>query len=129
VVTLTTEGGEDPLFTGIPRDFISFQWRNDSFEIPAGGIHLALSAGCPFQAFRFGPCAWGTQFHPEVDRPIVDNWARLGEETAPRAKQFLADFVRTEQAYLEVSNRLLGNFFRLAGFTASKKGGADHEKP
>jgi GMP synthase-like glutamine amidotransferase len=128
-VTLTAEGEVDPLFAGISRDFISFQWHNDAFEIPAGGIHLAFSTGCPAQAFRFGPCAWGTQFHPEVDHQIIDSWARWEKETTPHAKQFLGDFFRTEQIYLEVSHRLLGNFIGLAGFTVRKKGGADHENP
>jgi len=114
-VCLTAAGEEDPLFAGIPREFISFQWHNDSFEIPAGGTHLAFSAACPGQAFRFGTCAWGTQFHPEVERPIVDCWARWTEETAPATERFLADFARTEQAYLEVSRRLVGNLVRLAG--------------
>jgi len=118
-VSLTAAGEEDPLFAAIPRDFISFQWHNDSFEIPPGGTHLAFSAACPGQAFRFGPCAWGTQFHPEVDRPIVDCWARWTEETAPVADRFLADFIRTEASYLEVSRRLLGNFLQLAGLKGS----------
>ena len=115
-VTLTAAGEEDPLFAGIPREFISFQWHNDSFEIPAGGTLLATSAACTGQAFRFGACAWGTQFHPEVDRAIVGCWARWTEETAPHADRFLADFVLKEQTYLEVSHRLLGNFLKLAGF-------------
>ncbi len=118
-VTLTPAGEEDPLFAGIPREFISFQWHNDSFEIPANGTHLAFSAACPGQAFRFGPCAWGIQFHPEVDRPIVDCWARWTEETAPAAEKYLADFARTEQDYLQVSRQLLGNFLQLAGLNGS----------
>jgi GMP synthase-like glutamine amidotransferase len=114
-VSLTAAGEEDPLFAGVPRQFISFQWHNDSFEIPMGGTHLAYSPACPGQAFRFGPCAWGTQFHPEVDRTIVNCWARWTEKTAPAADRYLSDFTRTEQAYLEVSRRLLGNFLQLVG--------------
>jgi len=128
-VTLTAAGENDPLFAGIPRDFISFQWHNDSFEIPAGGTHLAYSAACPGQAFRFGRSAWGTQFHPEVDRPIVDCWARWTEETAPAAEQILADFARTEQIYLQVSRQLLGNFLRIAGFTMRVELRETDEKP
>ncbi|HEX9023792.1 MAG TPA: type 1 glutamine amidotransferase [Geobacteraceae bacterium] len=113
-VTLTAAGEQDPLFAGIPRQFISFQWHNDSFEVPAGAVHLASSNVCPGQAFRFGRCAWGTQFHPEVDRAIVDCWARWTEETAPRADEFLTAFSLAEQTYLETSRRLLGNFLRSA---------------
>jgi GMP synthase-like glutamine amidotransferase len=128
-VYLTAHAEEDPLFAGIPHEFISFQWHNDSFEIPTGGTPLAFSAACPGQAFRFGPCAWGTQFHPEVDRLIVDCWARWPFETAPAADQFLADFVRTEETYLDVSRRLLGNFLRLAGLTQLEEGGDADERP
>ena len=127
-VTLTAAGEEDPLFAGIPREFFSFQWHNDSFEIPANGTHLAFSTTCPGQSFRFGQCAWGTQFHPEVDRPIVDCWARWTEETAPAAEKYLADFDRTEHTYLQVSRRLLGNFLRMAGFTLRVERSDTNEK-
>jgi hypothetical protein len=69
------------------------------------------------------------QFHPEVDQSIVANWASWERETKPCADKFLADFSLKEKIYLEVSHRLLGNFLRLAGFTARKKGGAGLEKP
>lgn len=116
MVVLTGEGEDDPLFAGVPHEFVTFQWHNDSFEIPPEGTLLASSARCPGQAFRFGARAWGTQFHPEVDRSIVDSWARWTEETAPRTEEFLAAFIRSETAYLEVSRRLLGNFLRISGF-------------
>jgi GMP synthase-like glutamine amidotransferase len=114
-VTLNTEGEKDPLFAGIPREFNTFQWHNDSFDIPAGGVHLASSRICPAQAFRFGSCAWGTQFHPEVNRSIVECWARWTEETAPMADRYVADFILSERSYLEVSRRLIVNFLRIAG--------------
>jgi GMP synthase (glutamine-hydrolysing) len=114
-VTLNAAGEKDPLFAGIPVEFITFQWHNDSFDVPAGGTLLASSAACPGQAFRFGPCAWGTQFHPEVDRAIVGCWARWTVETAPRAAEFMSDFIHAEETYLDISRRLLGNFLRLAG--------------
>ncbi|HTP65806.1 MAG TPA: type 1 glutamine amidotransferase [Geobacteraceae bacterium] len=114
-VFLTDAGVKDPLFSGIPGEFISFQWHNDSFDVPAGGTLLASSAICPGQAFRFGPCAWGTQFHPEVTRSIVDCWARWTEETAGRAEEFLEAFLAAQENYLAISRRLLGNFLRLAG--------------
>ena len=113
-VFLTDAGEKDPLFAGIPHDFISFQWHNDSFEIPTGGTLLASSPACPGQTFRFGPCAWGTQFHPEADRSIVDCWARWTDETAPQADQLLSAFISTEQPYREISRRLLVNFLRSA---------------
>jgi GMP synthase-like glutamine amidotransferase len=114
-VTLTGEGEKDPLFAGVPREFISFQWHNDSFDVPAEGVHLASSPACPAQAFRFGSRAWGTQFHPEVNRSIVESWARWTDETAPMAESYVADFLLSERSYLEVSRKLLVNFLRIAG--------------
>jgi GMP synthase (glutamine-hydrolysing) len=36
-------------------------------------VTLARTPGCG-QAFRFGPAAWGIQFHAEVTPQIVDGW-------------------------------------------------------
>jgi GMP synthase-like glutamine amidotransferase len=113
-VTLTPAGEKDPLFAGISREFVTFQWHNDSFTVPADAVLLASSDACPGQAFRFGSVAWGTQFHPEVDRSIVECWVRWSKKTAPFVDRFLDDFTQTEQPYLEVSRRLLGNFLRVA---------------
>jgi GMP synthase-like glutamine amidotransferase len=116
-VTLSPDGTRDPLFSGIPGEFVTFQWHNDSFEIPEGGTLLASSPACPGQAFRFGPCAWGTQFHPEVNRAIVDCWARWTDETSHHAEEFLSSFSSSEETYLEVSRKLLGNFLSCEGRT------------
>lgn len=113
-VTLTPAGETDPLFAGIAREFVTFQWHNDTFAIPAQGLLLASSSACPNQAFRAGPSAYGLQFHPEVNRGIVDSWARWTEETAPRADDFVAAFAATEEAYRTASLRLLANFLRIA---------------
>ena len=115
-VTLTREGEADPLFAGIPREFVTFQWHDDTFAIPAGGLLLASSSACANQAFRVGPSAYGLQFHPEVDLAIVGTWARWTEETAPRADDFLTAFAAAQEAYRAASLRLLTNFLRLAGF-------------
>ena len=114
-VILNRAGGKDPLFADIPREFITFQWHNDSFDVPIGGVHLASSIACPVQAFRFGACAWGTQFHPEVNRSIVECWARWTDETESTAEKYVADFVHSERSYQEVSRKLLVNFLRIAG--------------
>lgn len=113
-VTLTAEGEHDPLFAGIPSPFVTFQWHNDTFAIPAGATHLASSPACPHQAFRGGEKAWGLQFHPEVNREIVAAWARWSHETAPCADRFAEEFTAAEPAFYEASRRILANFLRLA---------------
>ena len=113
-VTLTPEGEADPLFAGVPSEFVTFQWHDDAFEIPAGAIRLASSAACPNQAFRFGCSAWGTQFHPEVTVGIVDLWASWSEETAAQADEFAEEFADAADAYQSASTQLLANFLSIA---------------
>lgn len=103
----------DPLFLGIPEYFTTFQWHNDSFEIPDGAACLASSPDCAHQAFRYGSCHYGLQFHPEVTKNIVRCWAQNSSE-AIDSMRILEDFQRQEGAYSAISQKLLENFLRLA---------------
>jgi len=114
-VCLTAAGLADPLFAGVPEEFVTFQWHDDSFAVPNGAVLLASSPACPNQAFRYGKNAWGTQFHPEVDRVIVDCWARWSKETASAVDEYLAAFAVREKSYRSASRRLLENFTALSG--------------
>lgn len=65
---------DDALFTGSqPRETV-FQWHGDTFDLPPGAVHLARSALCEHQAFRFGRCAYGLQFHIEMTPELVAEW-------------------------------------------------------
>ncbi len=109
-VSLSNDGLADPLFAGVPREFVTFQWHNDAFDVPTGALRLASSSACPNQAFRFGPMAWGTQFHPEMTAELVDLWARWSPKTAPRVDGFLAEFRREEGRYRSAGKKILANF-------------------
>ncbi len=110
-VRLSPEGAQDPLFAGMPEEFVTFQWHNDCFALPEGAVLLASSPACPGQAFRCGGNAYGLQFHPEIDRSILALWAK---ESGPDADRMLADFIAREDDYRNASRRLLANFLRLA---------------
>jgi GMP synthase (glutamine-hydrolysing) len=64
----------DPLAPAWRRLRHVVEWHRYGFTLPPGG---ALLAGTPdaVQAFRFGPCAWGVQYHAEADRSLVREWA------------------------------------------------------
>lgn len=104
-IALTEQGTTDPLFAGLPNPFISFEWHNDSFELPDDSILLAQTDVCGRQAFRYKN-AWGVQFHPEVDERIIADWCqRTNAGTEPR------EVFRQHQApYFAHSRRLLENF-------------------
>lgn len=109
-VSLSGDGVVDPLFAGVSREFVTFQWHNDVFDVPGGALRLAFSGACPNQAFRFGTSAWGTQFHPEMTEELVDLWARWSPETACRVDGFLAEFRREEERYRSAARKILANF-------------------
>ncbi|MEZ5565103.1 MAG: gamma-glutamyl-gamma-aminobutyrate hydrolase family protein [Gammaproteobacteria bacterium] len=84
-VVPTDHGRRDPLFRHFASAEKIFQWHGDTFAIPDGAVHLASSAACPHQAFRFGRNVYGLQFHLEVDQPMIDRWLK-----APANKRELA---------------------------------------
>lgn len=109
-VSLTPEGVADPLFLGISSEFLTYQWHNDSFDLPAGCRLLASSPLCPQQAIRHGAAVYGVQFHPEVTAAIVTQW----HGDAARNARFLPPFLEAEAEYLGSARTLLHNFFRIA---------------
>lgn len=72
----TEAGGRDPLMSHFSGTEKIFQWHGDTFAIPHGAVHLAASAACAHQAFRFGHNVYGLQFHLEVDEPMIHRWLK-----------------------------------------------------
>jgi GMP synthase-like glutamine amidotransferase len=54
-----------------------FHWHGETYDLPAGAVHLAFSAGCRNQAFQLGVSVIGLQFHlettPESMRQLVEH--------------------------------------------------------
>lgn len=68
--------GEHPLFEDFPKSLRVFQWHGDTFDLPVGAIRIYASEKYENQAFVYGQ-AVGLQFHIEVDKSMVEEWARL----------------------------------------------------
>lgn len=67
-VTVTAAGRADPVLGGVGERPTVLHWHEDGFELPDGAVLLATGEQpFPHQAFRLGPCAYGLQFHVEVD--------------------------------------------------------------
>lgn len=49
-------------------------WHGDTFDIPAGALHLASSNLYANQAFAIGNFALALQFHPEVTAEGLESW-------------------------------------------------------
>jgi GMP synthase (glutamine-hydrolysing) len=78
-ITLTPEGAQDPVLKHFRPSEYLFQSHGDTFEIPAHAVHLASSALCRGQAFRYGTNVYGFQFHIEIDQPTIKVWLEMPE--------------------------------------------------
>jgi len=68
----------DPIAGALPAGAVAMHWNEDGFEPPPGAVELLRRPGGSVEAFRYGPCAWGVQFHPEVDPEGLDGWYAEG---------------------------------------------------
>ncbi len=84
-VAPTAAGQKDPLFRHFNGAEPVFHWHGDTFAIPEGAVHLASSAACAHQAFRYGTNVYGLQFHLEVDAPMIDRWLAAPENACELA--------------------------------------------
>jgi len=67
-VSLTAEGKQDPLLSGLPETFDALVGHKEACDqVPPGATLLAASETCPVQMFRIGKNIYATQFHPEAD--------------------------------------------------------------
>jgi GMP synthase-like glutamine amidotransferase len=82
-VGLTNAGARDPLFAGFAARVETFQWHGaEVSQLPAGAEILAENPLCPVQAFRFGPHAYGLQYHVEITASTVAEWSDIAEYRA-----------------------------------------------
>jgi GMP synthase (glutamine-hydrolysing) len=81
-----------------PRPLV-FSWRSHTCRLPDDALLLADTEAEP-QIFRCGDVAWGVQFHPEIDRRLLDGWldggAGLIERTYPGGLKALRKMSRRE---------------------------------
>jgi GMP synthase (glutamine-hydrolysing) len=76
-VFLTDTGIQDPLFSGLPHELLTFQWHGDTLDLPQGAELLATSPVYPHQAFRWGRGAYGVQFHLELSADMAREWGEV----------------------------------------------------
>ena len=105
---------DDSLLHGIGSPFVAFEWHLYSCKLPPFGEAVAEGEG-GLQAFRAGARAWGTQFHPEVDGPMLADWILEEEKDLEKKHPGLVARMRQDtETYLEANDafcrRLTRNF-------------------
>jgi len=111
--------GHEPLLAGLGAREPVLHWHGDTFDLPAGAIHLASTPVCRNQAFRLGGRQVGLQFHCELDAAAIAEWVRddaayVRAANGPEGPaRILADTDRFYARADKIWDRLIGNFLDL----------------
>lgn len=106
-IGLVTFDGETMPVPGGPW----FTWHEDRIVVP-DSLEVLIRNGNAPQLFRHGR-AVGTQFHPEVDIPLVESWLRIGSDHVPphTTGAALLDELRSHEVALRSNCEALVDWF------------------
>jgi GMP synthase-like glutamine amidotransferase len=108
-IQLTQQGKQHFLFEGVPETFKVFHWHGDTYKLPEGATHLALSAACSHQAFAYSDTVLGLQFHLEMTPESLHGLLKAcGSELQK------ATYIQTEQEILADRTTLKSNNQQMA---------------
>ncbi len=70
-----TSGGENKsgFLEGLPEEITVFHWHGETFDLPAGAVHLFESEGCKNQGFIHNGRVIALQFHPEINEERIQS--------------------------------------------------------
>ncbi len=94
----------------LPEAIEVLHWHSDTFELPAGAIHLARNDVCENQAFQLGKSVIGLQFHLETTpESLAELVAHSRDELVPDSHvQAEADIVAASEGRYQRINQLMG---------------------
>jgi len=122
---------DDRLFRHFDGSQHVFQWHAYTFDLPPGAVHLASTATCRNQAFRYGERAYGLQFHLEADEHLIRRWLAvpqyLEEAGRIRAAQVLRETHRHAALTSTLAADVFAEFAALLGARLWRRDGADLE--
>ena len=126
-IVLNDNGLRDDLLKDLPEVFRVFQWHGDTFGIPSGGKRLAFSELCQNQALQYGRNIYGIQFHVEVTKNMIAQWADAykGELESLQSivsdkQRMLEDYDKLSKVYMKQAEQFYVNFFTIAGLLKKK---------
>ncbi|MEC4868584.1 MAG: gamma-glutamyl-gamma-aminobutyrate hydrolase family protein [Jaaginema sp. PMC 1078.18] len=93
-----------------------YHWNGEGFEPPSDAVKLASGEIFENQAFRYGENAYGVQFHPEMSRSVLEEWAATTDsETEKKLKlpgaQSWEEQIDKHSQYAPVVENWLEQFF------------------
>lgn len=114
MVELLPDAATDPLLAGLPGRFAAQTTHLQSvLRPPPGATVLARSAQDACQAYRWGTCVWGVQFHPEFSTLHMRGYIRA-RRAALAQEGCDARRLEAEVHATPVARRVLRRFVRQA---------------
>lgn len=107
-VEILHAGSNDRIFNGIGEKMKVFQWHGDTFEIPRNGVLLATGKTVENQAFKAGKCAYGLQFHIEINNKILKAWFA---DNLALQNEFIGYYNKIENEYNAIASEIYSKFF------------------
>ena len=123
-IDITNTAKNDPVFNFLPNKIKALQWH--SYEVKGledvqGVSVIGSSPSTKYQIFGYNNHAYGIQFHLEIRKSTVDDWAAvpeyknaleqsLGKEALPEMKNLVNQEIDT---MMQQCNQLYKNFIKI----------------
>ena len=123
-IDITSTAKNDPVFNFLPNKIKALQWH--SYEVKGledvqGVSVIGSSPSTKYQIFGYNNHAYGIQFHLEIRKSTVDDWAAvpeyknaleqsLGKEALPEMKNLVNQEINT---MMQQCNQLYKNFIKI----------------
>jgi GMP synthase (glutamine-hydrolysing) len=120
-VTLTEDGGDDPVFGDSGPSLEVFHMHGDTYDLPADARHLARSDRYEQQAFEWGGVVYGLQFHLEFTESMVQRFvgdadtARYLQESGAAPERVAGEAATRLARIGETAQRVFRNYFQQCG--------------
>ncbi|MCX7713892.1 MAG: type 1 glutamine amidotransferase [Chthoniobacterales bacterium] len=107
------------IFPGLTKEITTFHWHGDRCILPQSAVVLARNKNCPVQAFLLNERILGIQFHPEMNRRLIEDFLSGDPNSLPCGPfvQSVEEIRGKAEEYLpvgrEVLETLLGTFLKL----------------
>ncbi len=88
-----------------------YHWHKEGFDVPTSATLLATGNTFPHQAFRYGSCAYGLQFHPEINASMMEQWTtNAAEQLTYRGAQSRDEQLQNHQRHALTVEAWLNRF-------------------
>jgi GMP synthase-like glutamine amidotransferase len=128
-VMLTHAAGYDPVFGALPRRLSVLGCHQDVFMLPHEVTLIAASFERTPEAFRFGACAYGLQFHLEARADDLERWRdvpgyrRLAESVGADWDAVVEMVTQASPELDHLAHHIFGRWLTRAGAVAAHRKG------